>query len=332
MNCASSTEMCHFNVAAQELTAMALRPDAPEGVSTPGGDLPEEHRRYRTVFISDVHLGTPGCQAEALLDFLRVVDCERLYLVGDIIDGWQLRRRWFWPQAHNDVIQKVLRKVRKGTHVVYVPGNHDEFARRYVQHSFGGVEVVEDCVHLTADGRRLWVMHGDRFDGVVQCARWLAHLGDHLYEFLLELNRHLNSARARMGLPYWSLSRYLKLKVKRAVSFISDFESAVVREARKRGVDGVVCGHIHHAELREFDGLLYANDGDWVESLTALVEHADGRLEIVDWSEVMRARAEPAAADRSVPALPGLPARVPPAVTTKTAAAERVDVAPQHAA
>ncbi|MEX8494451.1 UDP-2,3-diacylglucosamine diphosphatase [Sphaerotilus sp.] len=253
----------------------------------------------RTVFISDVHLGTPGCQAEALLDFLRCVECETLYLVGDIVDGWQLMRRWYWPQAHNDVVQKVLRKARKGTRVVLVPGNHDEFARRYLGHSFGGIEVVEDALHQTADGRRFWVMHGDLFDGVVQCAPWLAHIGDGLYQFTLRLNRTLNSVRARVGLPYWSLSRYLKLKVKRAVSFIGDFEAAVIREAKRRGVDGVVCGHIHHAELRTVDGLTYANDGDWVESLTALVEHGDGRLEIIEWSEVLRQRQRAA-----VPALP----------------------------
>lgn len=250
----------------------------------PADDGDEPALRVRTVWISDLHLGTPGCQAQALLDFLREVECETLYLVGDIIDGWQLRRTWYWPQAHNDVVQKVLRKARKGTRVVFVPGNHDEFARRYVAHSFGGVEVVEDCVHTTADGRQLWVTHGDLFDGVIQCARWLAHLGDAAYEFTLRLNRHLNVWRARVGLPYWSLSRYLKLKVKRAVSYVSDFEQAVAREARKRGVHGVVCGHIHHAEMRMIDGVLYANDGDWVESLTALVEHADGRLEIVDRS------------------------------------------------
>jgi UDP-2,3-diacylglucosamine pyrophosphatase LpxH len=240
--------------------------------------------RVRTVWISDVHLGTPGCRADALLQFLKHVDCEQLYLVGDIIDGWQLRRSWYWPQAHNDVVQKLLRKARKGTRVVFVPGNHDEFARRYVEHSFGGVEVVDDCVHTTADGRRLWITHGDLFDGVVQCARWLAYVGDNLYGFALKLNRWFNSARARLGLPYWSLSKYLKLKVKRAVSYVSDFEMAVAREARRRGVDGVVCGHIHHAEMRTIDGVLYCNDGDWVESLTALVEHADGTLELVDWS------------------------------------------------
>lgn len=240
--------------------------------------------RVRTAWISDLHLGTPGCQAAALLDFLRTLECDTLYLVGDIIDGWQLRRSWYWPQSHNDVVQKLLRKARKGTRVVLIPGNHDEFARRYVDHTFGGIEVAAEAVHRTADGRLLWVTHGDLYDGVVQCARWLALVGDRAYTLALELNRLVNSLRARLGLPYWSLSRYLKLKVKRAVSYVGDFEAAVAREAKKRGVQGVVCGHIHHAELRRIDGILYANDGDWVESLTALVEHADGRLEIVDWS------------------------------------------------
>ncbi|MCK6424618.1 MAG: UDP-2,3-diacylglucosamine diphosphatase [Burkholderiaceae bacterium] len=314
MNSATPTELGRLVAAtiAREAEAAPLARRPPVSVTDEG----QRRERLRSVFISDLHLGTPGCQAEALLDFLRCVECEQLYLVGDIIDGWQLRRRWFWPQSHNDVVQKILRKARKGTRVIYVPGNHDEFARRYVQHSFGGVEVVEDCVHVTADGRRLWVMHGDLFDGVVQCARWLAHLGDHLYEFSLELNRHLNSLRARLGLPYWSLSRYLKLKVKRAVSFISDFELAVAREARRRGVDGVVCGHIHHAELRDIDGLLYANDGDWVESLTALVEHPDGRLEIVDWGARMRQAQDaqlalPEAAGTDLQGLPGMTAPAP---------------------
>jgi UDP-2,3-diacylglucosamine pyrophosphatase LpxH len=240
--------------------------------------------RVRSVWISDLHLGTPGCRAVALLDFLRHFDCDHLFLVGDIIDGWQLRRSWYWPQAHNDVIQKLLRKSRKGTRVVFIPGNHDEFARRYVEHHFGGIEVAEDWIHVTADGRRLWITHGDLFDGVIQRAAWLAHVGDSLYEFTLVLNRHFNTLRARLGLPYWSLSKYLKLKVKRAVSYVGDFERAVAREAHRRGADGVVCGHIHHAEMRTIDGVLYCNDGDWVESLTALVEHYDGQLEIIDWS------------------------------------------------
>lgn len=238
--------------------------------------------RVRTVFISDLHLGTAGCQAGALLDFLREIECETIYLVGDIVDGWQLRRTWYWPQSHNDVVQKLMRKARKGTRVVFVPGNHDEFARRYVAHNFGGIDVVEDAMHVTADGRRLWITHGDYFDGVIQCARWLAYLGDQAYEFVLKINRFLNLARGRLDLPYWSLSRYLKFKVKRAVSYVNDFEVAVAREARKRGADGVVCGHIHHAEIRLVEGVLYCNDGDWVESLTAIVEHHDGRLEIID--------------------------------------------------
>jgi len=246
--------------------------------------------RVRTAWISDLHLGTPGCQAVRLLDFLRVLECDTLYLVGDVIDGWQLRRQWYWPQAHNDVVQKLLRKARKGTRVVFVPGNHDEFARRYIDLNFGGVDVVDDCMHTTADGRVLWVTHGDHFDGVIQCAKWLAHVGDWAYETTLAWNRHLNSLRARLGLPYWSLSRYLKERVKRAVSYVSDFEHAVAREARARGAQGVVCGHIHRAEMRDIDGILYANDGDWVESLTALVEHADGRLELIDWSDQLRRR------------------------------------------
>jgi UDP-2,3-diacylglucosamine pyrophosphatase LpxH len=256
----------------------------------------------RTVWISDLHLGTPGCQARALLEFLKDVRCDTLYLVGDIVDGWQLRRSWYWPQLHNDVVQKLLRKARKGTRVVFVPGNHDEFARRYVAHNFGGVDVVEDCIHVTADGRRLWITHGDHFDGVIQCAKWLAYVGDAAYEFTLKVNRWFNHLRARLGLPYWSLSRYLKLKVKRAVSYVSDFEVAVAREARRRGADGVVCGHIHHAEIRDIDGVLYCNDGDWVESLTALVEHHDGRLEIIDRSESRDARSALAAAATPAPA------------------------------
>jgi UDP-2,3-diacylglucosamine pyrophosphatase LpxH len=268
----------------------------------------------RTVWISDLHLGTPGCQARALLDFLKHTECETLYLVGDIIDGWQLRRSWYWPQAHNDVVQKILRKARKGTRVVFVPGNHDEFARRYLEHNFGGVDVVAEAVHVLADGRRLWVTHGDLFDGVIQCAKWLAYVGDWAYERTLRFNSWFNRARARLGLPYWSLSKYLKGRVKRAVSYIGDFEAAVAREAQRRGLHGVVCGHIHHAEMREIDGILYCNDGDWVESLTALIEHHDGRLEIADWSArrsvLLQQRLQPDAA----PLAGGLAPQAPTAV------------------
>ena len=256
------------------------------------GHEANEAELYRAVFISDLHIGTPGFQADALLDFLKHHPCQTLYLVGDIVDGWQLRRRWFWPQSHNDVVQKLLRRARKGCRVVYVPGNHDEFARAFAGHAFGGVEVLEEAVHVTARGQRLWVVHGDLFDGVIQCARWLAHVGDWLYELTLKLNRHLNRLRARMGLEYWSLSAYLKHRVKKAVNFISDFEMAVAHEARRRGFDGVVCGHIHHAEIRTVDGVLYCNDGDWVESRTALVEHMDGRLEIVHWAGAAISKAQ----------------------------------------
>jgi len=254
--------------------------------SDPGDSEEEEdgsQQRYRAIFISDIHLGTPGCQAVELLEFLKAYPSNYLYLVGDIIDGWQLRRRWYWPQAHNDVVQKLLRRARKGCRVIFVPGNHDEFARGFIGHQFGGIEVAEDAVHVTADGRRLWITHGDYFDGVIQCAKWLAYVGDYLYEFTLKLNRYLNHLRAKLGLPYWSLSAYLKHKVKKALNYVTDFEVAVANEARKLGHQGVVCGHIHRAEMRDINGILYCNDGDWVESRTALVEHWDGQLELVHW-------------------------------------------------
>ncbi|MGZ8364263.1 MAG: UDP-2,3-diacylglucosamine diphosphatase, partial [Caulobacteraceae bacterium] len=222
-------------------------------------------RSVRTVFISDVHLGTRGCQAELLLDFIRQVECERLYLIGDIVDGWRLRKGWYWPQAHNDVIQKILRLARKGVKVTYIPGNHDEFARAYCGTTFGGVKVVHDAIHTTADGKRLLIVHGDEFDGVVKYAKGLALLGDAAYALALKLNTWFNWARRRMGFGYWSLSAYLKSMVKGAVAFVDNFERAVADEARRRGCDGVVCGHIHKACIRDIDGVLYLNDGDWVE-------------------------------------------------------------------
>ncbi len=242
-------------------------------------------RHYRTIFLSDIHLGTKGCKADYLLDFLKHNECDRLYLVGDIVDGWRLRRNWYWPQAHNDVVQKLLRKARKGTKVYYVPGNHDEAFRNYCGVHFGGVEVVHDHIYETPEGRRYLVIHGDAFDGIVKYHKWLAHVGDRAYNACLAFNTWLNLQRRRLGFSYWSLSAYLKLKVKNAVQFIDNYETAVAEEARKRGVDGVICGHIHHAEMREIDGILYCNDGDWVESCTALVEHHDGRLEILHWAE-----------------------------------------------
>jgi UDP-2,3-diacylglucosamine pyrophosphatase LpxH len=235
------------------------------------------------LWLSDIHLGTRDCKAKALLELLRHCHAGTIYLVGDIIDGWQLRKGWYWPQAHNDVVQKLLRKTRKGCRVVFIPGNHDEFARHYSGLHFGGVEVQSDAVHVTADGTRLWIVHGDWFDGVVMHAKWLAHLGDALYVFTLKLNRWLNHVRHRMGFSYWSLSQYLKGKVKNAVSFISSFEQLLAEEAARRGCEGVVCGHIHRAELRRIGRTIYANCGDWVESLTAVAEQDDGSLLLLMW-------------------------------------------------
>ncbi len=259
--------------------ASALQPSA--GVD----DMASAVTRYRTVFISDIHLGTRGCQADMLLDFFRAMECETLYLVGDIIDGWKLKSGWYWPQTHNDVVQKILRMARKGAKVIYVPGNHDDRVRDFCGVHFGGVIVARDTIHETLTGRRYLVTHGDEFDGVINHAKWLAFLGDWAYRALLSLNTTWNLVRRRMGFGYWSLSAFVKVKVKNALQFIENFEAAVADEARRRGVDGVICGHIHKAEMRMIDGVEYINDGDWVESCTALVEHMDGRLELIAWSK-----------------------------------------------
>jgi len=258
-------------------------------------DEEAEPKRYRTLFISDVHLGTRGCQADLLLDFFKHNESEELILVGDIIDGWRLKGGWYWPQAHNDVMQKLLRKVRKGTRVVFVPGNHDEFARDFVGLEFGGVEVEDHILHKTADGKTFLVVHGDQFDVVVRHARWLAHLGDWAYDFAIWVNCWFNRARRKFGLPYWSFSQWAKLKVKDAVNFIGAFEETLAAEARKRGVDGIVCGHIHHAVIREIDGITYVNTGDFVESCTAIAEHFDGTLELIQWKSLESERGETAA-------------------------------------
>jgi UDP-2,3-diacylglucosamine pyrophosphatase LpxH len=241
--------------------------------------------RYRALFLSDIHLGTRACQAERLLSFLRHHDADTIYLVGDIVDFWRVRRTPCWPQTHNDVVQKLLRKVRKGARIVFVPGNHDEALRDYCGTSFGGIEIERDCIHETADRRRFLVMHGDEFDIVVRYAKWLAFLGDRSYELALKCNGPLNWVRRRLGFRYWSLAAYLKHRVKLAVNHIGEFEHALAEEARRRGVDGVICGHIHHAADRVFGGIRYLNCGDWVESCTALAETATGELDIIRWPE-----------------------------------------------
>jgi UDP-2,3-diacylglucosamine pyrophosphatase LpxH len=261
-----------------------------------------EPRHYRTLFLSDLHLGARAAQAHLLLDFLKHNDADTIYLVGDIVDGWKLRKGWHWPQAHNDVVQKMLRKARKGTRVIYVPGNHDEFARDYTGLTFGGVEVVDHAVHETADGKRMLIIHGDQFDIVVRNARWLALLGDWAYDVAIAANTTLNRFRRMFGVGYWSFSAWAKLKVKEAVNFIGDFEKTLAAEAARRGVDGVVCGHIHHATIKTIDGVLYVNTGDFVESCTAIAEHEDGALEILYW--LTTAAERDAGAANQIKALP----------------------------
>lgn len=246
---------------------------------------PSRKQRVRTLWISDVHLGTRDCQAEHLAAFLKRYHADRIYLVGDIIDGWKLRGGIYWPQAHSNVIRRLLTMSKRGTEVIYVTGNHDEFLRRYSSLMLGNIQLVDEAEHVTVDGRRLLVIHGDQFDVITRYHRWLAFLGDSAYEFTLTLNRWLNHWRSRWGYGYWSLSAYLKHKVKTAVNFISDFEEAIAHECVKRGLQGVVCGHIHHAEIRQVGGVEYMNCGDWVESCTALIEHWDGQIELYRLAE-----------------------------------------------
>lgn len=253
-------------------------------------------RSYRTLFISDVHLGTRTSQAEMLLDFLKHTEAETIYLVGDIIDFWRIKRGAIWPQTHNDVLQKLLRKVRKGTRIIFIPGNHDEGIRDYAGMHFGGIEIERQALHITADGRRFVVLHGDEYDVIVRYARWLALLGDRGYEFALWCNGPLNFIRRRLGLGYWSLSAYLKHRVKRAANFIGAFEANLADEARRRQVDGIICGHIHHAASRMIEGVHYINTGDWVESCTAVGETESGEMELIRWRPVVEARARGAAA------------------------------------
>ncbi|MFN3168048.1 MAG: UDP-2,3-diacylglucosamine diphosphatase [Phycisphaeraceae bacterium] len=257
--------------------------------------------QYKSVWISDTHLGSKGARAKELARFLKQVRCDRLYLVGDILDCWRLKARWYWPAEHNDVVRRILKHASRGTEVVYVPGNHDDAARQFVHMAFGGVEVKPHTTHTTADGKKLFVTHGDQYDLVVQHSKLLAVFGSIAYETLLKINRHYNVVRRWLGLPYASLSQAIKLKVKRACTFISKFEEILAHEAHKRGMDGVVCGHIHKAEQRTMEhGVEYLNCGDWVESCTALVEHADGRLEIVDGIKVVEELKAKRDADRLI--------------------------------
>jgi UDP-2,3-diacylglucosamine pyrophosphatase LpxH len=254
-------------------------------MKTDAHDVPHpETKRYRALFVSDLHLGTKACQAEAFLDFLRHSEADRIYLVGDIVDFWRIKRGAYWPQAHNDVLQKLLRRVRKGNDLVFIPGNHDETMRDYCGARFGGIAIERHIIHTGADGRRYLVMHGDEFDVVVRYAKWLALFGDWSYAVALWANTHFNAVRRWFGMPYWSLSAYLKQKVKRAVNHIGEFETALAAEARRHGAQGVICGHIHHAAIRQVGDVLYINTGDWVESCTAVAETEEGAFEIIRWT------------------------------------------------
>ena len=251
----------------------------------PAGTTTPKRLNVRTVFISDVHLGTRGCRAAFLADFLKSVDCQSMFLVGDIVDGWKLRKSWYWDAAHDEVLRMVLGHAKRGAQVTYVPGNHDEMFRAWLPFGLevAGIKLRRQAEHITATGKRILVMHGDEFDSVVRYAKFLALLGDWAYRVALNLNTTFNLVRRRLGYPYWSLSQWLKRQVKEAVKAIDRFETAIADDARARGFDGVVCGHIHHAEMRTVHGIDYMNDGDWVESCTALVEHHDGRFELLDW-------------------------------------------------
>ncbi|MBN8997475.1 MAG: UDP-2,3-diacylglucosamine diphosphatase [Rhizobiales bacterium] len=267
-------------------------------------------RQVRTLFVSDLHLGLRGCQAALFLDFLQHHEADTIVLVGDIVDGWQLRRAWYWPQSHNDVVQKLLRRARKGTRLVYLPGNHDEFMRDYLGTLFGAIEITDRLIHETADGRRFLVLHGDQFDVVMHYAPWLAMLGAQAYSLMLAANGAISWARRRLGISYWSLAHWAKRSVKNAVKVIGTYEAALVAEARRCGVDGIICGHIHHAEMREVDGVAYVNTGDWVESGTAIVEHHDGQLELIHWAAEGRpAEPGPDISDDDLPMLTEPPGR-----------------------
>jgi UDP-2,3-diacylglucosamine pyrophosphatase LpxH len=240
---------------------------------------------YRAIFISDVHLGFPGCSAGYLLDFLRSTRCDYLFLIGDIIDVWHMKKKFYWPQAHNDVIRTILGKAKHGTKVIYVPGNHDEILRDFEGTVLGNLEIHNEYIHTTRNGKRFLLIHGDQFDAIVTSSRFLALIGSSLYELLLKLNSGVNFVRRKLGFSYWSLASVLKHKVKGAVNFISNFEMALAHEAKKLEVDGIISGHIHRAEISRIQDIIYCNCGDWVESCTALTERHDGKIELLHWTD-----------------------------------------------
>ena len=238
---------------------------------------------YRTIWLSDIHLGDRHCKADYLLEFLGAIRCETLFLVGDIVDLWSLSNRWHWPAQHSAVLRRLMELADGGTRVVYVPGNHDEPIRDFVGNAFGKIAIERQAVHLSASGKRLLITHGDEFESWIRCSVFTRLLGCASYEALLRLNRAYNRWRSWHGKPYWSLATYVKHRVANARRAIDSFEQAASAHARERDFDGIVCGHIHHPSQREIDGILYCNDGDWVENCTALAETAAGALELLHW-------------------------------------------------
>lgn len=243
--------------------------------------MKKEKKKYRAIFISDVHLGTKHSNAEKLLEFLKETEADRYYLVGDIIDGWMMRGKVYWPQAHNNVVQFFLKQSKKDTNVTYVTGNHDEFLREYAGTEMGNIRVVNEAIHHGENGKRYLVIHGDQFDLVTMNAKWLALIGGWMYDRMIDLNRYLQSIYNMLGIQGFSLSAWAKSNVKEAVNFIGDYENVVADAAKRRCVDGVICGHIHHANISNIDDVVYMNCGDWVESCTAIVEHYNGKFEII---------------------------------------------------
>tara|TARA_E500000081_G_scaffold126276_1_gene133357 strand:+ start:679 stop:1485 length:807 start_codon:yes stop_codon:yes gene_type:complete len=242
---------------------------------------------YKTIWLSDIHLGTKGCQAEKLLDFLYEYSCDKIYLVGDIIDGWRLSQNFYWPQSHSNVVRRLLSFSKKGTEIIFITGNHDEFLRSFSPLNLGNIKVLDEAVHTTEDGKEILVIHGDQYDVVTKYSRSIAVLGSVGYEMLMTFNRFWNVIRKIFGYKnYWSLSAFVKYKVKSAVNFISDFEETLALACKKKGYEGVISGHIHHAEIRKIHGIDYMNCGDWVESCTALVEKQDGVIEIIQYGEL----------------------------------------------
>ena len=246
---------------------------------------------YRSVWISDAHLCSPDSQSDMLQSFLDSIRCDYLYMVGDMIDVWALRNKWHWPRQYNEVVHKLLKRSRKGAKIIYIPGNHDEFFRDFVGYTFGDVEIRLQSFHTTADGRRFLVIHGDEFDTIVRFKPWLSHLGNWAYRHLITMNRAVNYVRRLFGWPYWSFSRAMARKVGGAVRHLRNYEELLTRAARRRNADGVICGHSHKPDMREINGVLYCNTGDWMHHCTALVEHEDGRLEMIWWAdEVAKAK------------------------------------------